>query len=1030
MPKTTFERWRSRPHSSEEVLKPIRPLNAYLQEKLSRGGLAGVIFSAVIVLSLVSFATTALSLYSLLTGDANEAVSAYLQEAEIRTPNDVVASVVEVNGPQAFEQGWLNLSANQAFWLLTGGIGVLAFLLIGAWQIRQQHRKLAFWKSRLAWTTIAALSAVLPVAYLSRNGVPDAIFSSDALISMGVTFGIQILVVVLSFFIASLVMSLFLGPYSSEWKHVRDWMLHLPLRVSGIGILTMLLCIFLVFSIAFSYATFHRNLEAPEDVERTAISDLDFTMNNLRAAFFQALRAERIRAIETLNEEDGFDSAVSTDLQVLLNAAGTRLFSDQESQLQVLQNGIRREQLEVVQMMVLAIESQLRMEVAARQISWEHGLDIDPWDWETYYIGEVNPGAAQGPSQFLALIRENEEILKRRTSDQRRQYIASNVDGLEASAAFVGCSPAWADDAGDDLEVLSRLAMLQTQIDIAPREIPEDGQDETALPFKRLPNVRETRNFVRSSLEGIAVNIATTMLNERLDADGRIEHIIRDLNPQQFVDLFEDLDLYLGSHQPLIRAALDKYVVESGEALNERTSDTSIYNNIDANGNIAFYQNSSPHHCNTSIGPHFRQILDRMEQAAVRYINAQSSARGERLTSGSPLIAITSLMTEVEELDDIETFNRNNELRAELEEALQEGPFANDDQLIVAVGEEASEIESTFSAIRAENSESTVNVPGCEDISAQTCLNNLRTKCTQVNNAIQILFTAVEDTGLVSADGSRLLDVSTVRFDCTTLSLDSVHQELLTQIDTAIAEVDKVFNRLTEPGFKKRKQQAEGVLKAAGEFAAKAAFGGRAPALQREVLLTADRVAKLHPVSSVRRTWDRFFTSTKLTFLGQNSADVEGDVDSGNRGDIMDDAALALAVGIDVMIVILAVVIAYMQSGPMVRIVRDLQGRITQDTLSSAHANINREDPSIFSRITQYTRPVRDKDYPFVLELDSFSDENARRRAERALGLLGPHAVLSESDEATYHLTDVARAYIEHLAGREREYVNVSTAAG
>ncbi|MEM9897891.1 MAG: hypothetical protein AAF742_00765, partial [Pseudomonadota bacterium] len=468
------------------------------------------------------------------------------------------------------------------------------------------------------------------------------------------------------------------------------------------------------------------------------------------------------------------------------------------------------------------------------------------------------------------------------------------------------------------------------------------------------------------------------------------------------------------------------------EHLDEILKIASVYKDLDERDDGASVPvqgkewNGNFHFCDPGLGGNFRVILEALEKNTNSYREAAEDFRKNIITHNGQIINLAAALANQQNQKTVSTINQ-------LQDIFSDNQIQETSQVLSAFNDRIRDISVKFNRLDEEVVKELPDFSFCGEgvSSSEGCVATLADSCEKINQAFRVL--TLDGQISVSLD-DEAVEPSSTAIDCSLISLDTNDNQSIAAVSEAEGEVEAIFQKLGEQDFFDRKSEAQVRLEDARELAQHPAFRAQANQLQTDTLNTSLAISKLQALPSVRRSWDLLIDDGYVPFVEgaanrseEAASALEG---TGNRADIMDDAAFFLAVGIDGMIVVLAVLIAYMKSGPTVRIVRDLEGRISHDTLSAAHANIAREDPAIFSKISHFSRSVSDRTYPFVLELDSFGDINARRRAERVLGLLGPHAVLSGSDDTAYQLTIVAKAYIDSLAGNESEYVNLTEGLG
>lgn len=1098
MPKTTFEKWRARPRASSENLKPPRSIGALIEQQLSRGGLADIVFWAVIALSLVSFSTTAISLHDLLTGNANVAVQTLLEdeaknsragsyltqedpatlleptqenantntegppsEPEIQDATDDAkaankpATAVDDEESETQEvsdnetvkevvlEPWTSRLESRGFWLIVGGVGLIVLLLVGAWQNSRKRQLADAWKLYVLRVLVSTFAAALLFMALVGDGSSAAVLSYDAMLAAGVTFGIQILVVVLSFYVASLAMGLFFGPYSTAWRHVRDWLIQFPFRLIGIGCLCLLLCIFLFFSIAFSYATFHRNLEARAEIEDATKQQLDTAFSRLGAFFNSAAVKERERINDEIADQAPFPSQFDGKTLAVLNSYSEELFLNQNNPLGRANQLVSVGDSQVRRNLTEAVKQQILMEINVRQIAWEHLYQIDPWDW--------------------ALV--NADLSARKDSDEVHdieiliEEIAAGLKGVEARITALGvrratngtaCQATWLPDhpeytqrtPGGDTRILNYLAVLQTQLNVST----DRTSGNESLPFVEK---EDPQNDLEAPIEAVVDSLTDEIVNriiqeaaqtERTDgpgpSGGGTENRYRGISP------------FLGTYKTIVEAEISQNTDSLfKEHLEGITKIKSVYKNLEeADDEVSVpikdkEWNGKRHFCDPNLGNNFAYILDELEQNLRAYSEATAEFTSSRDALDNSIDALIDAQANRQSRDTVTTLKQ-------LENIFSESSFGDSSKLLDTFNRRIADVAGKFERLKVEVANNSSNFAFCsaEDETSDGCVAALKSSCEEINQAFRVL--TREGQTSVNLNGEPVVP-SSARVNCAVITLDSNDKHSIDRITEAQPAIDAIFKPLEQEDYSARKTEAQQRLEKARVLAAGGAFHIYASELQEEVLKTSLRISKLQPLPSVRRSWDLLIDEGYVPFVGTAAASAQKRVEadaaetadnatavteenasaldgSGNRADIMDDAAFFLAVGIDGMIVVLAVIIAFMKSGASIQIIRDLEGSISQETLSAAHANIAREDPAIFSKISQFSRSVPDSAYPFVLELDSFSDENARRRAERVLGLLGPHAVLSGTDDSTYQMTHVAKAYIESLAGQESEFVDLT----
>ncbi|MEM8644087.1 MAG: hypothetical protein AAGF09_04260, partial [Pseudomonadota bacterium] len=215
-------------------------------------------------------------------------------------------------------------------------------------------------------------------------------------------------------------------------------------------------------------------------------------------------------------------------------------------------------------------------------------------------------------------------------------------------------------------------------------------------------------------------------------------------------------------------------------------------------------------------------------------------------------------------------------------------------------------------------------------------------------------------------------------------------------------------------------------------------------AYARQAGALSETIANLDGRATVRRSWERMFRmfNEDLGFRGRSPADpigvaVAGSFSEPDRADQDDIAgaaggidyvyefyAFAIAVMIDVMIVLMAVCVVILRRSTSIGAEAHNGARIDEQVIESALSGISREDPTIFSTIVQHFKLTGNEDYPVTVNISRIAGTPRRARIRRILALLGN--LVRKTAEDRYELRPAAQVYLQYLASGESHGVNAN----
>jgi hypothetical protein len=132
--------------------------------------------------------------------------------------------------------------------------------------------------------------------------------------------------------------------------------------------------------------------------------------------------------------------------------------------------------------------------------------------------------------------------------------------------------------------------------------------------------------------------------------------------------------------------------------------------------------------------------------------------------------------------------------------------------------------------------------------------------------------------------------------------------------------------------------------------------------------------------------------------------------------------AFAIAVVIDLMIVLMAVCVVVLRRSTLIGVEAHDGARIDEQVIESALSGVSREDPAIFSAIVQHFNLTGDTAYPVSISISQVGGASRRARVRRVFALLG--TLVRKVAEDRYELRPAAQVYLQYLASDESHSVN------
>lgn len=881
---------------------------------------------------------------------------------------------------------------------------------------------------------------------LSQRLDSESNFTNFA-IAVGTTFGIQIIMVVLSFYIGGHVLRLLSGPHSFSITHWASWIFWSPLRLLGIGSLLVILFPFISFSIAFSFATFHHNLETDEAVRDSAIQEVRNAMTDVTSIFritlakyIETSLRERQRPITLAPINPEAQAKLFRSVDTLLRNESYQVFSQEQERRQ---NALIDTQKQIFDTLLSAYEAQIRFAIATRQIDWEHRFQIDAFPLERA-LNEQGPlgherlfTALSGP---MARWRESPNW-----PGGGYTSIVQDVIGPE-SESRVGCEPAFFQNENTDFYILRRLAVLQTV-----RDGLSDPRNHL-MPFNyEGKNEDDLNALIGEVVRGMAYGLLANRLAAFTGDDAATERS----TAMQLIDerTVERLSLDIEGTEAEVNQIGIKLLNADpslGQEIDELLNNSQVYLNTDKDGNPLRvrdrYGVETDNYCTLGAGDHFVMILTDMEDQARLF-----SSAAQRVKVYQPDVE-ADLLAELRSLT-----NKSSQARppdrqqAELLEYLERAKELDYDRspsFSTAVETWKARIEQDFNELRrryARTPDPNDVCTGLADESPSGCLSQPINSCRALNAALSDVRGLT--VGVTDFDYSEA-GQPYHEYDCAALEINpadyqslDLTRELLKQIDT---EEKSRSSEWAASTFEEQKVLADRLSIALQDLVSEVPDAQVSAPLRRALSTFREKVDKTYPVASVGRSWDRmlgilgiqtglaaqasgagiFSTPDNATPRETNNVTFLQDRTAFRVRDVMDVVAMLLAITIDIMIVVFAVLIAYMRRGALYSIARSYHGKLSEEQLEEAISTAGREDPTLFSRIAMEVVPHDDSDYPFLLDLESIPDTSIKRRAARVVRLLNSHAVLLPNEDFTFKLSAVAQAFIEKMAGRERYFDN------
>jgi hypothetical protein len=905
------------------------------------------------------------------------------------------------------------------------------------------------------------LGAIVAIAAIIGSGVALAYlllsddwarmqFSTDFAIAVGTTFGIQIIMVVLSFYIGGHVLRLLSGPHSLSINHLASWFFWAPFRLLGIGALLAILFPFISFSIAFSFATFHRNLETDEAVRdsaiqevRDAMTDVTSIFRNTLANYIESSLRERQRPITLASIDPEAQRQLFLDVDVLLRDESNQAFLEEQERRQ---NALIDSQEQIFEKLLAAYEAQLRFAIATRQIDWEHRFQIDAFPLERAL-------SEQRPLDHERLF----DALSRPMAAWRQSpnwpgggytSIVENVIGRQSESRG-GCEPTFFQNENSDFYVLRRLAVLQTV-----RDGLSDPRNDL-MPFNyEGKNEDDLNTLIGDVVRGIARGLLASRLAEITGDGAAMERstAARLLNVRTLERLSLDLE---GAEADINQIGLNLLDADPDlrQEIDELLNISQVYLNFDEDGNPLRIRDrngvETDNYCTLGAGDHFIMILTDMEDQARMFSSAAQRVKVYQLqqpdVEADLLAELMALSTENSQA------RPPDSQQAELREYLStvaELNYNGFPSFSAAAEDWKTRIEQDFNELRRRYARTPDSDDVCTELtggSPSGCLSLPRNACRALNA------TLADVRGLlVGGTTSEFTEVGQPyhEYDCTRLEINPADYESLELVRELLKQIDTEREfRISEGAASTLEQQqvlADRLAIALQGLVTKVPDVRVNAPLRDALSKFREEVDKTYPVASVGRSWDRMLgvlgIQTGLAAQASEAGvlptpDTATPIETSSIAflqgrtvfqvrDVMDVVAMLLAITIDIMIVVFAVLIAYMRRGALYSIARSYHGKLSEEQLEQAISTAGREDPTLFSRIAMEVVPHDDSEYPFLLDLDTIPDTSTKRRAARVVRLLNSHAVLLPNEDFTFKLSAIAQAFIEKMAGRERYFVN------
>ncbi len=832
---------------------------------------------------------------------------------------------------------------------------------------------------------------------LDRAGLFDPI--TRGVIAAGTTLGIQIIAVVLSLFFGGQLVRLFTASHVPlslpRWRRIATAVSVRGLQVVGVVVVGVLLAPFLAFSIAFSYATFHHTLETDEEIARTTLNDVPELFEVGRARIQQAILREIEARSASWSPASGELGAGAQEASLNLVAQlGGPLFNTRQRLRRVLdtedgdalpdeernaiQENIGRWQTEIRAAERSLLLTEKRLAIVNGQTNWEHGLVFDFFD--------ANP--------------EDPEDLDSGGGLCTREAFRTSVARLEV-AAIAG--------------------ILRT---ILERE--EAGLTSFALRLED-ENDREQARLIRDALITFIEDDSTTVESlSGLTAD-QLDKITY---PNLQATLFGIVDALEGGPPNCSRAtSIPGRGVSYFDQL-RRQAIGYLRDRREAEATIATR----------------RSDIERAQQM-LRDDNIRRTDQGRRALTEALLAEMTRLENYAATVPEF-----GDDAMAGLSGAGLEGietfAVAVDEALLSVV---ESRLSGSLGALTCSNMDRPPDPPlqSVEPPQAGDCLLIARLACQELDSVLRNLQEAA-NVDLENPEPIRGLICQ--RFAPSSTTYQAIGRLHIARIRVAEVELDNPELADPEPVLTLRRnaELALSELRVTRPVGAREMLSGTYTGTLADL---SQAISNLDGRATVRRSWQRmilmlqrdmgnalsdlsgvatdviaWLASPFMWVLGINEAEsssVERETSwSGGITYIYEFYAFAIAVMIDIMIVLMAICVVILRRSTLIGVEAHEGVRFDEQVIESALSGISREDPTIFSTIVQHFKLTGSADYPVTINISRITGSPRRARARRILALLGN--LVRKTTEDIYELRPAAQVYLQYLAADERHGVKAN----
>ena len=968
MAKSNIDAWMDKPLlNTGQIPRKSRSWAQRLRRWLSGERLATIILFAALVLSLVSFLTTAVALLDLLSGDSP-------QTTTDNAPSEQPVSNVAEDEELVREPPFSSPSTTNPSQLEGAGNGADQLLSMKhdgppesdlSWDQRADRWLQTFVQN-------VTIGARLPIAILT-------------------TFAIQVIALALSFYLGKQLVALFRGPTGRSAPQIGAWLGGLTLRVAASIAVAVILTPFLVFSILFSFATFHRTMESLETIQSADIflinNTLERGLKNIRASLESTLRQEVDLAAAGVNVVD--DSPRPT-LRDSIPAASWTEFENRLATYPFGSAGAVQEQIDILEIDISNKLSDLRdtqLEIISTQV--EFSIQLATLRWEHNYLSEPEEFLF-GPNPKTILIRDHN----------------IGCDPSQLLAARGPRSSSLIDQAG----ILELIRLRENSL--ADQRERNDYSEYEKSPWY-FPNdvwsniaeaaLGEIQAFLVDSamarLESGSTELIETFRFRRFSDDVR----------QSYIDLFSPENAQAEEEDRFADyvKALDRVFLTDSAPINRWSDQGEPVENAVG-------------YCKSGAGPQSQILIEELQRLRMKHANdiSEQIVYHEAYKKLSTALAQRKqdllnaeggkarlLLTTLRDIGIVEAFDAPAGIERIMEEIEEDR-----DMLLISLRSPPYDRFFNTARINEYNDGATISeLPEIDQldqkINPRNAFNSNQKECEDLKGAIL----SINDQLGVELD-----------LDCDVLALQPDHFAETLKIRSALSRLPSL--------------EEIGITLENGDVATAKGLGAKSADKLREVSLgvgsqvvanilqSIDRtIAQTNGEPSTQRSWalmGDMLSDLNRWFRALFSTESSGEATKLDYK--LELFAFSVAITIDVMIVVFSVLIALMRRSVLSDLIAGSGGRVDEDVLDEAIANVGREDPQIYSTIVQNLYRSGQPEFPSALSLTSIHGHDKRRRVTRVLNLLGNHVKDSDTGSDKLLISTAAHAYLESLASEEK----------